>query len=174
MFQEYFTKDLNELPVIFIGVLITYLMIMVFTKIFGLKSFAKMTGFDFINTIAIGNILAMSIATSNPTVLSGIILIGLLYLMNYCISYLTFKYKAFRNKISNSPILLMRDGKLLRSNMKKTKITLNELRGKLREANVIRLCEVKAVVLETTGDVSVLHTSGSEDLEDFLLEDVEI
>ena len=174
MFQEYFTKDLNELPAIFIGVVITYFMVMLFTKIFGLKSFAKMTGFDFINTIAIGNILAMSIATSNPTVLSGIVLIGLLYFINYGISYLTFKNKTFRNKISNSPILLMRDGKLLKSNMKKAKITMNELRGKLREANVIRLCEVKAVVLETTGDVSVLHTSGSEDLEDFLLEDVEL
>lgn len=143
-------------------------------KNFRIKSFAKRIGFDFVNIIAIGNILAMSIAACNPTILRDIILIGLLYFNNYGISYFAFKNKLFRNTIGNSPVLLMKDGKKLESNLVKTKVTLNQLRGKLREANVIRLSEVKAVVLETTGDVSVLHTSGDKDLEDFLLEDIEV
>ena len=68
----------------------------------------------------------------------------------------------------------MRDGQILYDNLNKVEITENELRGKLREANVIRLNEVKAVILETTGDVSVLHGDGDKEIEDYILEDVEI
>ena len=60
------------------------------------------------------------------------------------------------------------------ADLNKVEITENELRGKLREANVIRLNEVKAVVLETTGDVSVLHGDDDKEIEAYILEDVEI
>ena len=57
----------------------------------------------------------------------------------------------------------MKKEEILWSNMKKSKVTEGDLRVKLREANVLRLLEVKAVVFETTGDISVLHSSKDED-----------
>jgi uncharacterized membrane protein YcaP (DUF421 family) len=47
-------------------------------------------------------------------------------------------------------------------------VTEDELRGKLREANVIQMSEVRAVILESKGDVSVIHTRGSEELDDYV------
>ena len=52
----------------------------------------------------------------------------------------------------------MYEGKVLKENLEKSRISESELKGKLREANVFRLSEVKAVILETIGDVSVLHS----------------
>lgn len=62
--------------------------------------------------------------------------------------------------------------KILWDNLKKAKVTESDLQGKLREANVIRISEIKAVVFESTGDISVLHSSGDEEIEDWLLEGV--
>lgn len=53
-----------------------------------------------------------------------------------------FKSKSAREIIDNTPVLLMRDGEVLHRNLEKAKVTLNELRGKLREANVLKLEEV--------------------------------
>jgi uncharacterized membrane protein YcaP (DUF421 family) len=170
---DHFTKDLDIMPEVVVGTVVLYLGIIVYTRIFGLKSFSKMTGFDFLNTVAIGNLLAMSVATSSPSLFVGALLIGLLYLLNYLVTLITFKSKTAEELLDNSPMLLMENGKVLYENLKKTKVTENELRGKLREANVIRLNEVKAVILETTGDVSVMHTSKDEELEDYIMEDVE-
>ena len=171
---DYFTKDIGMVPEIIIGTIVVYIAVIIFTRIFGLKSFSKMTGFDFVNTVAIGNLIGMTIATSNPKLLLGILLIGLLYLANYLVSLLRFRSKTARKHLDNSPVLIMRDGQILYDNLNKVEITENELRGKLREANVIRLNEVKAVILETTGDVSVLHGDGDKEIEDYILEDVEI
>ncbi|MGB3776036.1 MAG: YetF domain-containing protein [Leeuwenhoekiella sp.] len=173
MFEKYFYKDISEIPYMVLGAIVIYIIMVLYTRIFGLKSFSKMTGFDFVNTVAIGNILAMSVATSNPTWLTGILLIGLLYFMNYMIAVLRNKSENLRQILDNSPLLLMENGKIIHKNMKAAKVTEDELIGKLREANVIVLSQVKAVVLETTGDVSVLHSDKDIELESYLLKDVQ-
>ncbi|WP_240642297.1 DUF421 domain-containing protein [Nonlabens xiamenensis] len=169
---SHFTEKIELLPEVAIGTLIVYIAIIAYTRIFGLKSLSKMTGFDFLNTVAIGNLLAMSAATSSPSLFVGAILIGLLYLINYLVSVIMVKSQSAQQLLDNSPILLMKDGNLLEDNIKKSKITMDELRGKLREANVIQLSEVKAVVFETTGDISVLHTDQPKELDSFIMKDV--
>jgi uncharacterized membrane protein YcaP (DUF421 family) len=169
---KYFTKEFHEVPEMIVGTIVLYILVIAYTRLFGLKSFSKMTGFDFLNTLAIGNLLAMSAATSSPSLFVGAILIGLLYLLNSVISRVTFMSEKAEDIADNSPKLLMRNGKILEENLEKTKITKNELRGKLREANVITLDQVLAVVLETTGDISVLHTTNEQELDDFLLADI--
>ncbi|RMB63440.1 DUF421 domain-containing protein [Dokdonia sinensis] len=169
---KYFVQGIDMLPEIFLAAIGIYIVILTYTQIFGLKSFSKMTGFDFLNTIAIGNLLAMSIATAKPGPALGALIIGILYLFNYLITIARFKSKTVEQAIDNSPILLMRDGEILHDNLKQTKITEDELRGKLREANAFRLSHVRAVILETTGDVSVMHTSENLEIEDYILEGV--
>lgn len=169
---KYFIDGLDMLPEVIIAAVGIYILILAYTRIFGLKSFSKMTGFDFLNTLAIGNLLAMSIATAKPAPLLGAIIIGLLYFFNYLITLARFKSETIEETLDNSPILLMRDGAILHDNLEKVKITEDELRGKLREANAFKLIHVKAVILETTGDVSVMHHEGDIDIENYILEGV--
>ncbi|MBL4858496.1 MAG: DUF421 domain-containing protein, partial [Erythrobacter sp.] len=65
--------------------------------------------------------------------------------------------------LQNNPVILMRDGKIIREALKTTRVPENDLVAKLREANVLDLSEVRAVVLETTGDISVLHGNKLEE-----------
>jgi uncharacterized membrane protein YcaP (DUF421 family) len=170
---KHFTEKIEIMPEVIAGTIVLYALIIMYTRIFGLKSFSKMTGFDFLNTVAIGNLLAMSAATSSPSLFVGALLIGLLYLLNYLVTYFTFKSDTVEGFMDNNPVLLMRDGEVLYENLKKTKVTEDELRGKLREANVIQMSEVRAVIIETTGDISVMHTRGDEKLDDYVMKDVE-
>ncbi len=63
----------------------------------------------------------------------------------------------FEAIVQNSPVLLMRDGEFLQAALNATRVAEDDLIAKLREANVRDLSDVRAVVLETTGDISVLH-----------------
>jgi len=85
-----------------------------------------------------------------------------------------YKSDTVQDIISNQPIMLMRNGEIIEENMKKCKVTNAELRAKLREANVLRLSQARAVIFETTGDVSVLHADHNSniEIEDFILEGV--
>jgi uncharacterized membrane protein YcaP (DUF421 family) len=61
----------------------------------------------------------------------------------------------------------------LHENLRRANVTEDDLRAKLREANVLTWDQVRAVVLETTGGISVLHTDDPDTrLEPELLENV--
>jgi len=72
--------------------------------------------------------------------------------------------------MDNEPTLLMKGNKVFHENLKKCKVTESDLKAKLREANVIQLSEVKAVVFESTGDISVLHGSDDKSIDDWLMD----
>ena len=71
--------------------------------------------------------------------------------------------------MQNAPVFLMRDGEFLEDALRATRVAKSDLVAKLREANVLDLKQVRAVVLETTGDVSVLH---GDVLDEILVENV--
>jgi len=67
----------------------------------------------------------------------------------------------------------MKGSNILHENLKKARVTETDLRSKLREANVLKLSQVRAVIFETTGDIVVLHTQNEDaTVEPWLLEDV--
>ena len=173
MDTSYFFKNTDLIIESLIGTILIFILIVIYTRIFGLKSFSKMTGFDFVITVAIGSILGMTINSGNPSVLLGAAILLILYGLNYAVTVLRYKSEKAEDLIDNNPLLLMENGEVIWENMKVSKVTEAELQSKLREANVIRLKQVKAVILETTGEISVLHTNDeSIQVEDYIMDDV--
>lgn len=153
------------------GGILILIAVIVIVRITGLRSFAKFTLFDFAFTVAVGSLVA-SILTSSTSVVHGCVAIAVLLALKMITAFLQKRFPAFDHLISNQPLMLMDGSKILDKNLKVARISRSQLIAKLREANVIQLSEVRAVVLETTGDISVIHTSQETELEACLLENV--
>lgn len=170
--EEWFTATGSSLMAIVITTVGIYLAVILFTQVFGKRSFSKMSSFDFAMTVAIGSIIATTILSSSVSLLQGITGLLAVYLLQLSAAVLR-RYKAFRKTIDNTPLLLMDGQKVLHQNLKRARVTESDLRSKLREANVVSRKDIRAVVFETTGDISVLHAKNMEkELEDWLLKDV--
>jgi len=132
--------------------------IVIVVRVIGLRAFSKTTAFDFVTTVAIGSLLAGgSQATDWSDFLQVTIAIITLLGVQYITARLRNSSDRFATVIQNTPVLLMKDGEILHSALTATRVTKDDLIAKLREANVLDFSEVRAVVLETTGDISVLH-----------------
>lgn len=151
-----------------------YISLILFTRMYGVRSFSKMSSFDFAITVAIGTVVASTILTKNPPLFQSIVALGCLFVLQIVIS--SFRNYPFMQKlVDNKPILLMRGSNILQENMATAKVTREDLLAKLREANVTQFSQVKAVIMETTGDISVLHHQDTEHvIDEVLLEDVRI
>ncbi|MBE15545.1 MAG: YetF domain-containing protein [Dokdonia sp.] len=155
-----------------LGSLLIFVVIIVLTRLIGLRSFAKFTAYDFAFTVAIGSIISSTL-TSSTTIAHGAIAIGSLLVLTFVFSYLQRKSSLLNTLISNKPLLLMEKQNILYKNLKYARIEKSQLIAKLREANVLDFDQVEAVVLESTGDISVLHkTEEGLDLHEDLLEGV--
>ncbi|APS38454.1 MULTISPECIES: DUF421 domain-containing protein [Salegentibacter] len=170
--EKWFEASWTSILAIFLTAAGIYLAIIIFTRIAGKRSFSKMSSFDFAMTVAVGSILATTILSKSVSLIQGIIGLAAVYILQISAAILR-RFSWFQEAIDNSPLLLMDGNTILHNNLKKARVTEGDLRSKLREANVLNLSQVRAVVFETTGDISVLHSSDeNEELEDWLTKDV--
>jgi uncharacterized membrane protein YcaP (DUF421 family) len=169
--EDWFKFSWAALGAIFLTAIGIYLVVIMMTRICGKRSFSKMSSFDFSMTVAIGSIIATTILSKSVTLTDGIMGTIAVYLLQISMAYAR-RNDAVKKIIDNQPFLLMDGPVILEENLRKGRVAKSDLRAKLREANVTELSEVKAVIFETTGDISVLHKSHDRPVEDFLMEDV--
>lgn len=166
--MEWYTINLTQLIGIVITGVFIYSALIIFIKIVGLRALSKMSAHDFAVTIAIGSILGATISQENPSLLQGALSIAVLLALQYCVSMM--RKHTNQTIFENSPLLIMKNGIFLEENLYKARMTRADVAAKLREANVLNMKDAKAVVFESTGDVSVLH--GDKDIDDFIMKDV--
>jgi uncharacterized membrane protein YcaP (DUF421 family) len=157
----------TDIVVVILSALFVYLAVILATRIVGLRSFSKMSAFDFAMTVAVGSIIA-TVATGSVGVVEGLLAIASLYALQFSVAWLRQRTDVM-GIVDNRPLLLMHGPTILHDHLRRSRITEADLRAKLREAGILRLEQVHAVVLETTGDVSVL--AGGE-ADPALLQDV--
>lgn len=146
--------------------------VLLIIRFYGLRSLAKMSSVDFASTIAIGSIIASVAINTDTSLLKGGVAIFVILGFQQILSFAKRQSDAVESLTENNPIFLMKGSTIIQGNLDKTGVTRADLMAKLREANVIQLSEVKAVVFETTGDVSVLHGENSLEIDHELLEGV--
>ncbi|MBI1403169.1 MAG: DUF421 domain-containing protein [Porphyrobacter sp.] len=154
--------DLPIVPEILLrGTLLTavvVLWILGIVRIIGLRSFSKMTAFDFVATIASGSLLANAATASEwAQFAQAMVAVAALFLVQVALAALRKASPRARKALGNTPILLMRDGRFLDEALAETRVSRADVLEKLRGQNIHRFDAVRAVVLETTGDITILH-----------------
>ena len=134
------------------------LWVVLLVQIVGLRSFSKMTAFDFVMTIASGSLMAGAAQASEWSAFAqAMVALAALFVVQWIIARLRKDSDTVQDVMENEPALLMVDGRFCDKALEETRVTRSDIIAKLREANVMAMEEVCAVVLETTGDISVLH-----------------
>ncbi|MFK7935451.1 MAG: DUF421 domain-containing protein [Saprospiraceae bacterium] len=167
-----FSIELSIIPKMVLAAIIVYLYIVLITRIAGKRTFAKMSSFDFAITIAMGSLLADAVNNPVDSLIPVMISLALLAFLQISVSFVRARFRFFEKATTNTPILVMRNGKILEKNLQAALMTKSDLMAKLREANVLKLEHAKAVIMETTGDVSVLHADEIDEIDAVLLENV--
>lgn len=164
----------NALLMIFLTGLGLYLSLLLLTQLAGLRSFAKMSSFDFAITVAFGSLLATVIVSQQPPLLQGIAALVVLFAIQYTVSRLRLRSSTLVALVDNKPLLLMAGSEILDDNLKEGRMTRADLNSVLRLAGISHRDQVLAVVMETTGDVSVIKGAmGETELDMDLFEGVQ-
>ncbi|MCM2369183.1 DUF421 domain-containing protein [Aporhodopirellula aestuarii] len=164
-FEKWTAASTEEILIVVMSAAVIYFVILAYTRMTGLRSFSKMSASDFAMTIAVGSLFASTISSPTPTLSLGIVSLSCLFAGQWALALLRRRFGWFNRLIDNEPLLLMAGGQMIDENLRKANVTREDVYGKLREANAFNRNQILAVVFETTGDISVLHST---------LEDAEI
>ena len=151
------------LGAVVVSTIAVYVAVIVLTRLAGVRSLAKMSSFDFAATVAVGSTVASTALGSTPLT-SGALVLVLLYALQWCVARLR-RRGALGGLVDNRPLLLMAGTHLVEANLRQAGVSPPEVWAALRQAAVLRRDDVRAVVMETTGDLSVLTGDGRLDEE---------
>ncbi|NDV02234.1 DUF421 domain-containing protein [Pseudoroseicyclus tamaricis] len=151
--------------------LVTVALVVALTRLNGLRSFSKISAFDFAITVATGSVLATALTTKDafgPALAALVVL----FLVQGLVSRVRVRLSPFRNAVDNTPLLLMENGSFMDENMESAQIARSDLIAKLRESGTVERAKIRAVVLETTGTVSVIYADPGAELAEGLMDGV--
>jgi uncharacterized membrane protein YcaP (DUF421 family) len=159
MASDWFLADSFEIGMVVVSSIVTYGAILLYTRLAGLRSFSKMSAADYAMTVAVGSLFASTISAAKPALIVGLVALGMLFAGQWLLSVGRTRWDWFSKAIDNEPVLLMQGDEILDSNLQRVNVSRADLYCKLREANAFDRSQVLAVVFETTGDISVLHSA---------------
>lgn len=141
-----------------------YLLLLVATRIMGHKAISQMTFFNFVVGITLGSVTASLALGTRPDAYSAAAVIVVLTLMTGLAATIHIKSFRARKIIDSEPVVLIDKGQIVDRNMKRVRITLDELSAQLRGKNIFNMADVEFAILETDGQVSVLPKAQKQPL----------
>lgn len=133
-----------------------YLFIIVAIRLFGKKELAQLTVIDLVFILLISNAVQNAMVGEDATLLGGLIAAATLFLMNFLLKFLIYRFPSLGKAIQGEAIMLVYDGKVIKSNLERARITVEELEESAREHGVDGIGDVNLAVLEVDGNISIL------------------
>ena len=132
--------------------------IFIITKLMGHKQVAQLDFFDYVSGITIGSIAA-ELATELESPWKPLLALVVYGAASLFLNFITSKLPKTRKYINGTPTTVMHNGKIIRENLKKTKLDLSEFLLLCREEGFFDLSEIEAAIFEYNGRLSVLPKS---------------
>lgn len=134
---------------------VLYLMLIVCLRLMGKRQIGEMEPSEFVVTMLLANLAAIPMQDGGIPLFSGLVPILTVLGMELVLSWLVMRSVVFRKLLCGKPVILIENGKILQDNLRRTRVTLDELTGHLREKDVLDLKTVQYAILETDGNLSV-------------------
>lgn len=170
---ELLFKDWDSLWHVAICALLSYFTLFLFIRISGKRTLSKLTAFDFVVTITLGSTLA-SMMLGKSTVAEGAVALMVMISLQFLLAYAAKKSPVMEKVLNSKPTLLYYEGKFLEDEMTKEVVTEEEIYAAVRKFRIYSLAQVRAVVMEINGELTVVKKEYGHDDAHHSLTDVEL
>jgi uncharacterized membrane protein YcaP (DUF421 family) len=140
---------------------VAFLFVYFLTRVIGRRELSSMEPFDLIMLVMIGDLVQQGV-TQNDFSVTGSLLVGsTIGLLTVLVSYTSFRFPRLRPVLDGEPVIVVEDGAPIDRNLRRNRITLEELAAAGRQNGFDSLDQIRWAVLETNGSISFIPKSGS-------------
>ena len=137
-----------------------FLFVAVVTRVIGRRELSSLEPFDLILLIVLGDLIQQGVTQSDYSFTGLVLAGGTFTLLTVAVSYLVFRFRRLRPVFEAEPLILVEDGKLIDRNLRRERLTPEELAAEARLQQIPTLAEVRWAVLETSGKISFIPRVG--------------
>ena len=135
---------------------IVFFLIFVITRVVGRRELGKLEPFDLIMLIVIGDLVQQGVTQSDNSLTGTFLVISVICLLTVLLSFLGFRFPRLRPLLGGEPLVLVEDGRVIERNLRRQRLSVEEVAAQARLQQISHLADVRWAVLETSGDISFI------------------
>ena len=139
---------------------VAYLFIVFMLRIIGRRELSTLGPTDLVLLVVMGDLIQNGVTQSDYSVTGIFLAVSTIGLLTLGMSFVTFKSPFAQRVIEGAPLILVENGKLIEQNLKAERLNVDDLAAEMRGQGIETLAEVKWCVLESSGRMSFIKTSG--------------
>jgi uncharacterized membrane protein YcaP (DUF421 family) len=139
---------------------VIFLFVFGLTRVLGRRELSSLEPFDLILLVVTGDLVQQGVTQSDYSLTGALLAITTIGLLTLALSYLNFRVRRLRPVLEGEPIVLVQDGQPVARNLRRQRITLEEVQAEARLSQIPALDQVRWAVLETNGRISFVTRDG--------------
>ena len=136
---------------------IAFLFILLLTRIVGRRELNTLEPFDLILLVTIGDLVQQGVTQNDFSVTGMGLAVGTIAVLTVLFSYLSWRFKGLRPMLEGQPLILIEDGKVIEKNLRRNRLTQEEVASEARNQQIDSFDKVRWAVLETSGKISFIE-----------------
>lgn len=141
--------------------IVVFVFLYVLMRLIGRRELSTLEPFDLILLVVLGDAVQQGLTQDDYSLTGAILAIGTIALLQLGVSYANFRFPRLRPILDGEPIVVVQDGKPIERNMRRERLTPEDLATAMRRQGVGSLDEVQWAVMETSGSISFIKRSGA-------------
>ena len=137
--------------------LVLYVFIILAIRLMGKRQISDMQPSELVVTLVVSDIASLPMQNTSQPLLSGVIPVLVLVSLEIATSVIMMKSRTIRKLVCGSPVVVINDGKIMQNEMRRLRLTTEDLFAQLRQQDIFNLDDVQYCIVETNGTVSVLE-----------------
>jgi uncharacterized membrane protein YcaP (DUF421 family) len=138
---------------------VVFVLLFVITRTIGRRELGQMEPFDLILLVVVGDLIQQGVTQSDYSVTGAALAVSTLAVLTVALSYASFRFRRLRPVLDGQPIILISRGEPVEANLRRERITHEELQAEARLQQIESLGDVRLAVLETSGKISFIPRS---------------
>jgi len=139
-----------------------YLVALIVIRLMGKRALGELGLFDFVVMTGVGHILTSVALDQSLPFYEGVAVLITLAALEYGVAFLSIKSQKLNRIIQGRPVIMIRNGKIIKENLGKEKFNVDDLMQELRKQGVRDVNEVETGILEPSGGFSVIIRGADE------------
>jgi uncharacterized membrane protein YcaP (DUF421 family) len=143
-----------------IRAVIVYAVILIFTRVLGRRELSSLQPFDLILLVVIGDLIQQGVTQNDLSVTGVVIILSTIGVLQVLVSFVVYRFRRLRPVLNGEPVVIVQDGRPIERNMKRERITVDDIAEQARLNQIESLDQIKFAVLETSGQISFIKKNG--------------
>ena len=135
---------------------VIFCFVLVLTRVIGKRELSSLQPFDLILLIVLGDALQQGLTQDDYSLTGAVLVVGTIAVLQVAVSWISYRFPRTRPVLEGEPLIIMQDGEVIDRNLKRERLTVEEIAEEARRQQIAHLSDVKFAILETSGTISFI------------------